>query len=65
MRLLKYAKKVRLQEEVTLRDEKKDVDKICIEVQKTSDNAGGKRTRGFSFQHKTLIFNALHYAQEL
>ena len=48
---------------VTLRDEKKDVDKICIEVQKTSDNAGGKPTRGFSLQHKT--FSALHYAQEL
>ena len=62
MRLLKYAKKVRLQEEVTLRDEKKDVDKICIEVQKTSDNAGGKPTRGFSLRHKT--FSALNYAQD-
>ena len=34
-----------------------DVDKICIEVQKTSDNAGGKLTRGFSLQHTT--FSAL------
>ena len=39
---------------VTLRDEKKDVDKICVEVQKTSDYAGGKPTRGFSLQHKTF-----------
>ena len=27
---------------VTLRDAKEDVDEVCIEVQKTSDNAGGK-----------------------
>ena len=46
---------------VTLRDEKEDVDKICIEVQKTSDNAGGKPARGFTLQHK--IF-ALNYAQD-
>ena len=56
MRLLKYAKKV------TLRDAKEDVDKICFEVQKTSDNAGGKPTRGFSLRHKT--FSALNYAQD-
>ena len=31
-------------------------------VQKTSDNAGGKHTRGFSLQHKT--FSALNYAQD-
>ena len=37
-----------------MRDEKKDVDKICVEVQKTSDYAGGKPTRGFSLQHKTF-----------
>ena len=42
MRLLKQAKKV------TLRDAKENVDKICIEVQKTSDSEGGKLTRGFS-----------------
>ena len=38
MRLLKYAKKV------ALRVAKENVDKICIEVQKTSDKAGGKLT---------------------
>ena len=42
MRLLKWAKKV------TLRDAKEDVDKTCIEVQKTSENEGGKPARGFS-----------------
>ena len=47
---------------VTLRDAKEDVDKVCIEVQNTSDNAGGKRTRGFSLEHKT--FSALNYAQD-
>ena len=31
-------------------------------VQKTSDNASGKHTRGFSLQHKT--FSALNYAQD-
>ena len=46
---------------VALRDAKEDVDKICIEVQKTSDNAGGKPTRGFSLQHKT--FSALNYVR--
>ena len=40
---------------VILRDAKGDVDKVCIEVQKTSCNAGGKTTRGFS----------LHSAQHL
>ena len=29
---------------VTLMDAKEDVDKICIEVQTTSDNAGGQPT---------------------
>ena len=47
---------------VTLRDAKEDVDKICIEVQTTSDNAGGQPTRDFSLQHKTL--SALNYAQD-
>ena len=56
IRVLKYAKKV------TLRDEKEDLDKICIEVQKGSDNRGGKATRGFSLQHKT--FSALNNAQD-
>ena len=41
---------------VTLRDEKEDVDKICIEVQKTSDNAGGKPARGFTLHHKNFCF---------
>ena len=36
---LKYAK---------MRDAKEDVDKVCIDVRKTSDNAGGKPTRGIS-----------------
>ena len=47
---------------VTLRHAKEDVDKVCIEVQKTSDNAGGKPTRDSSLQHKT--FSALNYAQD-
>ena len=46
-----------------MRDTKEDVDKVCIKVQKTSDNAGGKPTRGCSLQHKT--FSALNYAQDL
>ena len=36
--------------------------KSVTSVQKTSDNAGGKHTRGFSLQHKT--FSALNYAQD-
>ena len=40
MRLLKYAKKSTSAKEVTFRDAKEDVDKICFEVQKTSDKAG-------------------------
>ena len=32
---------------VILRDANGDVDKVCIEVQKTSCNAGGKPTRVF------------------
>ena len=43
---------------VTLRDAKVDVDEVCIEVQKTSDNAGGKPRRDFSLQSKT--FSALN-----
>ena len=47
----------------TLREANEDVDKVCIELQKTPDNTGGKTTRGFSFiQHKT--FCALNYAQD-
>ena len=38
---------------VTLRDANEDaVGKVCIVVQKTSDNAGGKPKRGFSL-HST------------
>ena len=33
-------------------DANEDVDKVCIEVQKTSDNTGWKPTRGFS-RHST------------
>ena len=49
MRLLKYAKKV------ALRDVKEDVDKICIEVQKTCDDAGGKPTLVSHFHAKHLV----------
>ena len=45
-----------------MRDAEEDVNKICIEVKKTSDNAGRKPTCGFSLQHKT--FSALNYAQD-
>ena len=44
-----------------MREKVTSVDKICIEVQKTADNAGGKSTRGFSLQHKT--FSALNYVR--
>ena len=50
------------EKKVTLMDAKEDFDKICIEVQTTSDNAGGQPTWGFSLQHKT--FSALNYAQD-
>ena len=56
MTLLKFAKKV------TMRDAKEYVDKVCIEVQKTSDNVSGKPTRDFSLQYKTFS-RALNYAQ--
>ena len=39
---------------VTLMDEKEDVDKVCSEVRKSSDDAGGKLTRGFLLQHKNI-----------
>ena len=39
---------------VTLRDAKEDVNKVCYEVQKTSDNAGGKLTRDFLLQHRNI-----------
>ena len=32
---------------VTLMDEKEDVDKVCSEERKSSDDAGGKLTGGF------------------
>ena len=31
-----------------MRDANEDVDEVCIEVQKSYDNAGGKPTRSFS-----------------
>ena len=40
---------------VALRDAKEDVDKICIEVQKTSDNASGKPTLVPQFNTKHLV----------
>ena len=50
---------------VTLRGERLVVDKVCIEVQKTSNNAGGKPTRGFSL-HSTQNIQCLilNYAQD-
>ena len=50
MTLLKYApvKGTSAKKKETLRDAKEDVDKVCIEEQKTSDNTGGNPTRGFS-----------------
>ena len=45
---------------VTLKDAKEDVDKVCIEVQITSDNVGEKSTRGFSLQHKTFTHTCAH-----
>ena len=45
-----------------MRDAEEDVDKIYIEVKKTSDNAGGNPTYGFSLQRDT--FSALNYAQD-
>ena len=39
----------------TMRDAKEDVDKVCIDVRKTSENAGGKPTSGISLQPKTFI----------
>ena len=55
IRVLKYAEKVTSAEKVTLRDKKEDVDKICIEVQKTADNAGGKLNL-----HAVSHFNTKH-----
>ena len=40
---------------VALRDVKEDVDKICIEVQKTCDDAGGKPTLVSHFNTKHLV----------
>ena len=40
---------------VALRGAKGDVDKICIEVQKTSDNARGKPTLVSHFNTKHLV----------
>ena len=62
MRLLKYANKSTSAKKVTLRDAEEDVNKIYIEVKKTSNNSGGQPTRGFSLQHNT--FSALDYAQD-
>ena len=45
-----------------MRDAEEDVDKIYIEVKKTSDSAGEKPTCGFSLQHNT--FSSLNYAQD-
>ena len=40
---------------VTSRDANENVDKVCIDVQKTSDNAGGKPTRNFSLHSTQTI----------
>ena len=55
MRLSKYAQKVRLQKRVALRAAKENVDKICTEVPKTSDNGGGKPTLVSHFYTKHLV----------
>ena len=59
---LKNTRKMYVCEKGNIERRERDVDRICIEVQKTSDNAGGKPTRDFSLQHK--IFRALNYAQD-
>ena len=40
---------------VALRDAKEDVDKICIEVKKTSDNVSGNLTLVSHFSTKHLV----------
>ena len=40
---------------VALRDAKEDVDKICIEVKKTSDNVSGNLTLVSHFNTKHLV----------
>ena len=42
-------------EKRSIQGAKEDVDKICIEVQKTSDKAGGKPTLVSHFNTKHLV----------
>ena len=51
----KIRKKSMSAKKVALRGAKEDVDKICIEVQKTSDNACGKPTLVSYFNTKHLV----------
>ena len=62
MTLLKYAKRY-VCEKGNIKGRERGFLKFYLEVQKTSDNTGGKPTRGFSIQHKT--FSALNYAKTL
>ena len=55
---MKYAKKV------TLRDAKEDVDKVHIEVQNTSHNAGGKPILHAVSHFNTITFSAFNYSQD-
>ena len=57
MRLLKYAKKVHLRKTSHWGTRKRMSKKSASRYEKTSDNAGGKPTRGFSLPHTT--FSAL------
>ena len=51
----KIRKKSMSAKKVALRGAKEDVDKICIEVQKTSDNACGKPTLVSYLNTKHLV----------
>ena len=63
MTLLKYAKRY-VCEKGNINGRETGFLKILYRgPKKTSDNTGGKPTRGFSIQHKT--FSALNYAKTL
>ena len=51
MTILEQAKNVLLRKKVTVRDANEDSTTVCIKVQNTSDNAGGKHTvRNFTLR---------------
>ena len=63
MTLLKYAKRY-VCEKGNIRGRERGFLKILYRgTKKTSDNTGGKPTRGFSIQHKT--FSALNHGKTL